>query len=78
MIANPSSYYPFSSTISEDDVVDGTGAVKQALLSIFYKLEKQQREEGFLSLLKPAKVPYQREKDQPSGVTLDSNADTML
>ena len=66
--------------------MDGTKAIKKAILDVFFELEKKQRDGGFqrddgIALLKPNKAPYPREKEQAQGVTtsmVDPNADTFL
>jgi hypothetical protein len=58
----------FVSLSSEEDIVDGTGKIKRALLEIFFELDKQRGEKSLL-------------KEQPPSVLtsmVDPSEDTFL
>ncbi len=67
----------FVSLSSEEDIVDGTGKIKLALLEIFFELDKQRGEKSLLKAMSQAI----REKEQPLSVLtsmVDPSGDTFL
>ena len=61
--------------------MDGTSIVKDALLQIFHKLDKNHRDDG-IPIFKPEDTAPSVTKEQSTGITtstmMEPNADTVL